>query len=49
LRRAIHSDALEDIPRCALFRGAERLRMPGKRAVRCAGSATGWNKASVKM
>lgn len=33
LSRAIHSDALRDVPRWALFRGADRLRMVGKRGV----------------
>ncbi len=33
LSRAIHSDALKDVPRWALVRGAERLRMVGKRGV----------------
>jgi len=33
LSRAIHSDALKDVPKWALVRGAERLRMLGKRGV----------------
>lgn len=33
LSRAIHADALKDVPRWALVRGAERLRMLGKRGV----------------
>ena len=38
LSRAIHSDALKDVPTWALVRGAERLRMLGKRGVLVFGS-----------